>query len=109
MIVGKISEFFDPCGFLEPVKLQMKLLTAGLKGKEWDEILQDEDQITWKETLKGFVNLPVIKIPRFDLPSSRVLKSEIRLICLGDAAKFLKELLCMLGKNWLLENGLEHY
>ena len=46
MIVGKISEFFDPCGFLEPVKLKMKLLTAGLKGKKWDEILQDEDQIT---------------------------------------------------------------
>lgn len=39
----------------------------------------------------------MIKIPRFYLPSSRVLKSEIRLICLGDAAKFLEELLCMLG------------
>ena len=44
MIVGKISEFFDPCGFFEPVKLQMKLLTGSLKGKDWDEILPEQDQ-----------------------------------------------------------------
>ena len=37
LIVGKISKFFDPCGFFEPVKLQMKLLTGSLKGKEWKE------------------------------------------------------------------------
>ena len=24
LIVGKISEFYDPCGFFEPIKLQMK-------------------------------------------------------------------------------------
>ena len=34
LIVGKISEFYDPCGFFEPVKLQMKLLTGSLKGKD---------------------------------------------------------------------------
>ena len=37
MVVGKVSEFFDPCGFFEPIKLQMKLQTAGMKGKGWDE------------------------------------------------------------------------
>ena len=45
LIVGKISQFFDPCGFFEPVKLQMKLLTGSLKGKEWEKVLPEEDQI----------------------------------------------------------------
>ena len=35
-IVGKMSEFFDPCGFFEPVELQMKLFSGIRKGKEWD-------------------------------------------------------------------------
>ena len=39
LIVGKISEYFDPCGFFEPIKLQMKLLTGSLKGKGWEEVL----------------------------------------------------------------------
>ncbi len=46
LIVGKISELFDPCGFFEPIKLQMKLQTSSLKGKDWDEVLPGEDQET---------------------------------------------------------------
>ena len=49
LIIGKISEFFDPCGFFEPIKLQMKLLTSSLKRKGWDEVLPDKDQIVWRE------------------------------------------------------------
>ena len=45
LIIGKISEFFDPCGFFEPIKLQMKLLTSSLKGKGWDEVLPEKEQI----------------------------------------------------------------
>ena len=43
LVVGKISEFFDPCGFFEPVKLQMKLQTMGLKGKDWEDVLSDKE------------------------------------------------------------------
>ena len=32
LIVGKIFEVYDPCGFFE---LQMKFLTESLKGKDW--------------------------------------------------------------------------
>ena len=88
LIVGKISEFFDPCGFFEPMKLQMKLLTGSLKGKEREEILPEDDQKMWREILKGYVELPNITIPRFCLLSNDLCSSEIRLICLADAAEF---------------------
>ena len=88
LIVGKISEFFDPCGFFEPVKLQMKLLTGSLKGKDWNEILPEQDQNQWREILKGYVNLPDITIPRFCLPGLAKSSSKIRLLCLADAAEF---------------------
>ena len=88
LIIGKISEFFDPCGFFDPIKLQMKLLTSSLKGKGWDEVLPEKEQIVWREILKGCVELPNIVIPRFCLPSNRISSSKIRLICLADAAEF---------------------
>jgi len=50
----------------EPIKLKIKLQTAGLKGKGWDEILLgslDKDQRVWKDILKGYFNLPEINIP----------------------------------------------
>ena len=61
-----VFQFFDPCGIFEPIKLMIKLQTAGLKGKGWDEILLDsldKDQRVWKDILKGYVNLPEINIP----------------------------------------------
>ena len=88
LVVGKISELFDPCGFFEPIKLQMKLQTSSLKGKDRDEILPVEDQEKWRGILKGYVNLPETKIPRFCVPSERDSKSRIWLICLADAAEF---------------------
>ena len=88
LIVGKILELFDPCGFFEPIKLQMKLQTSSLKGQDWDEVLPIQDQEKWREILKGYVNLPEIRIPRFCVPGERDSKSKIRLICLADAAEF---------------------
>ena len=88
LIVGKISELYNPCGFFEPVKLQMKLKTSSLKGKEWDEVLPEQDQEVWRQILKEYVNLPEIVIPRFCLPNKKLSNSKIRLTCLADAAEF---------------------
>ena len=59
-----------------------------MRGREWDEVLPDQDQETWRQILKEYVNLPEIMIPRFCIPSKEVSKSKIRLICLADAAEF---------------------
>ena len=70
------------------MKLQTKLLTGFLKGKDWDEILPDEDQGTWREILKGYKDLPEITIPRCCLQRKEISGFKIRLLCLADAAEF---------------------
>ena len=40
-VLAKVAEFYDPCGFWEPIKLQMKLAMLPLKGLEWDEKIPD--------------------------------------------------------------------
>ena len=63
----------------------------------------DKDQKMWKDMLKGYVNLPEIKIPRFCLPSSGVSKSKIRLICIADTAEFAGGAAIYAGKeSWNL-------
>ena len=48
-MVGLIlAELFDPCGFWEPWKLQLKLMSQTLVGMEWDEHIRPEDQDLWK-------------------------------------------------------------
>ena len=54
-ILAKVTEFYDPCGFWEPIKLQMKLAMIPLKGMEWDEKISDSEQAKWSEILITFV------------------------------------------------------
>ena len=82
MILAKISELFDPCGFWEPVKVQLKLELRKIQEFDWDEVIPMEFQTRWKEILSE------IRIPRFCLPSLKVSGPDIRLICLSDAAEF---------------------
>ena len=56
------------------MKLQKKLQTRTMKGKEWD--------------MQRYVDLPKIKIPRFCLSSFKESQSKIRLICSADATEF---------------------
>ena len=87
LILAKVAEFWDPCGFWEPIKVQMKIAMLELAGTGWDEELKPEIQNAWREILREFVNFPEIKIPRFCLPSVSKSTSKIRLICLSDAGK----------------------
>ena len=52
MVLGKVSELWDPCGFFEPLKLQLKLEMLPLSGIEWDAVLADEFQEPWKNIFK---------------------------------------------------------
>ena len=44
IVVSILAELYDPCGFWEPWKLQLKLMSQSLAGMEWDEYIQAEDQ-----------------------------------------------------------------
>ena len=54
IIVSKVSEFYDPIGLFEPVKLQLKLEMKKLTNLHWDEKVPDTEQGKWK-TLEGRV------------------------------------------------------
>ena len=40
-MLAKVAEFYDLCGFWEPVKLQIKLALLPLNGLNWDEELPE--------------------------------------------------------------------
>ena len=85
-------EFYDPCGFWEPIKLQMKLAMLPLKGLEWDEKIPELEQKRWNENLTTFEELNNIQMPRCCIPISEKSSSKIRLICLSDQQNLLAEL-----------------
>ena len=49
MVVSILAELYDPCGFWEPWKLQLKLMSQSLAGMDWDEYIRAEDQDSWKQ------------------------------------------------------------
>ena len=83
-----MAELYDPCGFWEPIKLQMKLAMLPLKGPDWDEEIPSTEQEKWTEIIAMFVDLNGIQMPRCCIPSDEESESKIRLICLADAAEF---------------------
>ena len=44
MVVSTRAELYDPCGFWEPWKLQLKLMSQSLAGMDWDDNIRQEDQ-----------------------------------------------------------------
>ena len=70
-----------------------------------DEVLPEQDQETWRQILREYVNLPSIVIPRFCLPSKSLSNSKIRLICLADAAEFAWGRQSMQGGKPALASG----
>ena len=86
MVISILAELYDPCGFWEPWKLQLKLMSQSLAGMDWDEYIPSEDQDSWKQQLSRLVDLPKLSIPRICIPADKDSVSGIRLICLTDAA-----------------------
>ena len=56
-ILSKVAELYDPCGFWEPIKLQMKLTMLPLKGLDWDEEISSTEQEKWTDIIAMFVDL----------------------------------------------------
>ena len=86
MVVSILAELYDPCGFEEPWKLQLKLMSQSLAGMDWDEYIRAEDQDSWKQQLSRLMNFPKLSIPRICIIADKDSFSGIRLICLSDAA-----------------------
>ena len=86
MVVLIMAELYDPCGFWEPWKLQLKLMSQLLAGMDWDDNIRQEDQEMWKFQLSRLVDFPTLSVPRICIPADKDSTSGIRLICVTDAA-----------------------
>ena len=85
MVVAKLAEFWDPCGFWEPYKAQLKLDNHKLNGMDWDKPLDQESQQQWRKRFHEFLQIPQVTIPRCIIPTDAVDLTSMRLICLADA------------------------
>ena len=56
MVVSIMAELYDPCGFWEPWKLQLKLMSQTLAGMEFYKYIRAEDQDLWKQQLSRLVD-----------------------------------------------------
>ena len=86
-VLSKIAGFFDPCGFWEPLKLQMKLEFQKLSDLAWSEPLTPPQQTIWKEIFSQFFHISSLKIKRYFLPKEIDIRTPVRLLCLADAAE----------------------
>ena len=87
MIVSKMAEFWDPCGYWEPYKLQLKLDSQVLNGKEWDTAVSPDLQAYWISRFQEFLEIPRLTMTRYIFPNNVKVES-IRLLCISDAAEF---------------------
>lgn len=86
LVVAKVSEFYDPCGLYEPIKLQMKLDLSNLNNTPWEEPLDPEVQLSWKSRFLDYIDYPQITARRCVVGLSEGDKP-IRLLGLADAGK----------------------
>ena len=85
LVVSILAELYNPCGFWEPWKLQLKLMSQSLAGMDWDKCIQAEYQDSWKQQLSRLVDFPKLSVPRICIPADKDSVSGVRLICLTDA------------------------
>ena len=86
VVVAKVGELFDPVGFWEPYKLQLKLDVSLLNGLDWKTPLTSELQEHWKKRFLEFTDIPSMEISRCVLPPGTPPHTKVRLLCVSDAA-----------------------
>jgi Pao retrotransposon peptidase len=86
-VLSRIAEFYDPAGWWEPVKLQMKLSFQELNPLGWDKQVPDDVFTTWIDHFLLIEQTRALSVPRCILPLDSVPQAKVRLICLADAAE----------------------
>ena len=86
IVVAKVSEFFDPLGCFEPIKLQLKLAMRPLVELDWEDPLPEEDQQAWKERFVDYIDFTTMQAHRSCIGLEEG-ENPIRLIGFSDAAE----------------------
>ena len=82
--LGRVAEFYDPVGWFEPLKLNMKLLLSGLNGLDWKDPVPEEFVEPWVEHFTLMEAARDIRISRCIKPEGT--SPDIRLLCISDAS-----------------------
>jgi len=82
--LSRVAEFYDPVGWFEPLKLNMKLLLSGLNGLDWKDRVPDHFVDQWVELFTLMEDARAIQIPRCVKPEGT--SPDMRLLCISDAS-----------------------
>jgi hypothetical protein len=86
-VLSRIAEFFDPAGWWEPLKVQLKMSFQELNHLDWTDKVPDEYVDTWVAHFALLERSRLLSIPRSVLTSAVEPCPKVRLICLADAAE----------------------
>jgi hypothetical protein len=85
-ILSRVAELYDPCGWWEPIKVQMKLAMKNLNGLLWTDPVPPDCRKDWTELFHTMNQLKSIQIARSVLPEEATPQAKIRIITIADAA-----------------------
>jgi hypothetical protein len=86
-VLSRISEFFDPTGWWEPLRLQLKLSFQEMNSLDWKTPIPEELHEVWIGHFLTLERVKELTIPRCIIPESAPSNWKIRLICKADAAE----------------------
>ena len=86
-VLSRTAEFFDPVGWWEPLRLQMKLSFQELNSLDWKDPVPDNLHETWIDHFMALERAKAFTIPRCVIPPSAPFDWKMRLICLADAGE----------------------
>ena len=86
MVVSKVAELWEPLGFWEPFKFQLKCAGQVLNGLNWDIPLAVDLQDYWTKRFQEFLSVPNLVQDRYIFPLDVQTSEGIRLLCISDAA-----------------------
>ena len=86
-VLSRTAEFFDPVGWWEPLRLQMKLSFQELNALDWKDPVPECMIETWVDHFRQLEEARSFTIPRCVIPANAPPDWTIRLICLADAGE----------------------
>ena len=86
-VLSRMAEFFDPVGWWEPLRLQMKLSFQELNALDWKDPVPESSTETWVSHFRQLEEAQNLTIPRCVVPHDAPPDWKMRLICLADAGE----------------------
>jgi hypothetical protein len=85
-ILSRVAELYDPCGWWEPIKVQMKLSLQFLNGLDWADPVPPDQRQEWIRLFDTMTQLKAIHIQRSVVPDKSPPAATFRIIAVADAA-----------------------